>query len=79
VNGSETVSLSRVIAAIERMGYTPVARHGELISYDTLGSGGAFPIILDMSKDPIPLRDIAGQIEEAGDHLPVFYSELEQV
>lgn len=79
MSDTETVSLSKVIAVLERIGYTQVAKHGDLAAFDTMQVGGGYPIILDMSMEEIPMRDIVGQLEEAGVHLPVFYEELHQV
>jgi hypothetical protein len=75
---NEEVSISRALAALGDLGYREVAKRGDLVSLDVLGTGSGFPVILDTSMDTIPLDDLLHQLDEAGVDRAAFFAGLEQ-
>ncbi len=70
-------SISKVIAALDSLGYTEVSRRGDLAAFDVHGVGSGFPIILDMSRDTIPRDDLLGQLDNVGVDRASFFAAID--
>lgn len=75
-----TVSPTRVIAALNQMGYHEVERFGDVSILDhQVPSMMPYPIAIDCGYDEIPLADLEAHLEDAGIDLNVFHECLNSV